>query len=124
MLLQEYNNWKTSQGLSFSEIDDVQAMKDYLKSNKNVVLTVVWTKYCTSTGYYGLSLLRDENDESPPKTSSTAKKVYKKNAETHEIIKTWYSIVRATEEENYCTAKMSRLVKLQQIVSNFYYQSG
>jgi hypothetical protein len=36
-----------------------------------------------------LSLLRDENDDSPPKTSSTAKKVYKKNAETHEIIKTW-----------------------------------
>ena len=124
MLLQEYNNWKTSQGLPFSEIDDVQAMKDYLKSNRNVVRAVVWTKYGTSTGYYGLSLLRDENDDSPPKTSSTAKKVYKKNAETHEIIKTWNSIARAAEEENCCTAKMSRLVKLQQIVSNFYYQSG
>jgi hypothetical protein len=124
MLLQEYNNWKTSQGLPFSEIDDVQAMKDYLKSNKNVVRALVWTKYGTSTGYYGLSLLRDENDDSPPKTSSTAKKVYKKNAETHEIIKTWNSIARAAEEENCCTAKMSRLVKLQQIVSNFYYQSG
>jgi len=124
ILLQEYNNWKTSQGLLFSEIDDSQAMKDYLKSNKNVVRAVVWTKYGTSTGYYGLSLLRDENDDSPPKTSSTAKKVYKKNAETHEIIKTWSSIARAAEEENCCTAKMSRLVKLQQIVSNFYYQSG
>jgi hypothetical protein len=124
MLLQEYNNWKTSQGLLFSEIDDSQAMKDYLKSNKNVVRALVWTKYGTSTGYYGLSLLRDENDDSPPKTSSTAKKVYKKNAETHEIIKTWNSIARAAEEENCCTAKMSRLVKLQQIVSNFYYQSG
>ena len=124
MLLQEYNNWKTSQGLPFSEIDDVQAMKDYLKSNKNVVRALVWTKYGTSTGYYGLSLLRDENDDSPLKTSSTAKKVYKKNAETHEIIKTWNSIARAAEEENCCTAKMSRLVKLQQIVSNFYYQSG
>jgi len=124
MLLQEYNNWKTSQGLPFSEIDDSQAMKDYLKSNKNVVRAVVWTKYGTSTGYYGLSLIRDENDDSPPKTSSTAKKVYKKNAETHEIIKTWNSIARAAEEENCCTAKMSRLVKLQQIISNFYYQSG
>ena len=124
ILLQEYKNWKTSQGLPFSEIDDAQAMKDYLKSNKNVVRAVVWTKYGTSTGYYGLSLLRDENDDSPPKTSSTAKKVYKKNAETHEIIKTWDSIARAAEEENCCTAKMSRLIKLQQIVSNFYYQSG
>ena len=124
ILLQEYKNWKTSQGLPFSEIDDPQYMKDYLKSNKNVVRAVVWTKYGTSTGYYGLSLIRDENDDSPPKTSSTAKKVYKKNATTHEIIKIWSSIARAAEEENCCTAKMSRLVKLQQIVSNFYYQSG
>ena len=118
MLLQEYNNWKTSQGLSFSEIDDAQAIKDYLKFNKNVIRAVVWTKYGTKTGYYGLSLIRDENDDSLPKTSSTAKKVYKKNA------KTWDSIARAAEEENCCTAKMSRLVKLQQINSNYYYQSG
>ena len=124
MLLQEYNNWKTSQGLPFSEIDDSQAMKDYLKSNKNVVRAVVWTKYGTSTGYYGLSLIRDENDDSPPKTSSTAKKVYKKNAITHEIIKTWVSIAKAAEEEKCCAAKMSRFVKSNKIIDDYYYQSG
>ena len=124
MLLQEYNNWKTSQGLLFSEIDDSQAMKDYLKSNKNVVRALVWTKYGTSTGYYGLSLLRDENDESPPKTSSTAKKVYKKNAITHKIIKTWVSIAKAAEEEKCCAAKMSRFVKSNKIIDDYYYQSG
>jgi hypothetical protein len=30
--------------------------------------------YINCTGYYGLSLIRDENDDSPPKTSSTVTK--------------------------------------------------
>lgn len=124
ILLQEYKNWKTSQGLPFSEIDDAQAIKDYLKSNKNVVRAVVWTKYGTKTGYYGLSLIRDENDDLTPKTSSTAKKVHKKNAITHEIIKTWDSIAKAAEEEKCCAAKMSRFVKSNKIIDNYYYQSG
>jgi hypothetical protein len=124
ILLNEYKNWKTSQGLSFSEIDDAQAIKDYLKFNKNVIRAVVWTKYGTKTGYYGLSLIRDENDDSLPKTSSTAKKVYKKNAITHEIIKTWVSIAKAAEEEKCCAAKMSRFVKSNKIIDDYYYQSG
>jgi hypothetical protein len=124
ILLQEYKNWKTSQGLPFSEIDDAQAIKDYLKSNKNVVRAVVWTKYGTKTGYYGLSLIRDENDDLTTKTSSTAKKVYKKNAITHEIIKTWESIAKAAEEEKCCAAKMSRFVKFNKIIGDYYYQSG
>ena len=124
ILLQEYKNWRISQGLPFSEIDDVQAMKDYLKSNKNVVLAVVWTKYGTKTGYYGLSLIRDKNNDSPLKNSSTAKKVFKKNAITHEIIKTWESIAKAAEEEKYCAAKMSRFVKFNKIIGDYYYQSG
>ncbi len=124
ILINEYKNWKTYQGLPFSEIDDAQTIKDYLKSNKNVVRAVVWTKYGTKTGYYGLSLIRDENDDSLPKTSSTAKKVYKKNAITHEIIKTWASIAKAAEEEKCCTAKMSRFVKSNKIIDDYYYQSG
>ena len=124
ILLNEYKNWKISQGLSFSEIDDAQAIKDYLKFNKNVIRAVVWTKYGTKTGYYGLSLIRDENDDSLPKTSSTAKKVYKKNAITHEIIKTWVSIAKAAEEEKCCTAKMSRFVKSNKIIDDYYYQSS
>ena len=124
ILLQEYKNWRISQGLPFSEIDDAQAMKDYLKSNKNVVRAVVWTKYGTKTGYYGLSLIRDKNNYSPLKNSSTAKKVYKKNAITHEIIKIWDSIAKAAEEEKYCAAKMSRFVKFNKIIGDYYYQSG
>ncbi len=124
ILLQEYKNWRISQGLPFSEIDDAQAMKDYLKSNKNVVRAVVWTKYGTKTGYYGLSLIRDKNNYSPLKNSSTAKKVFKKNAITHEIIKIWDSIAKAAEEEKYCSAKMSRFVKFNKIIGDYYYQSG
>ena len=124
ILHQEYKNCKTSQGLHFFEIDDAQAIKNYLKSNKNVVRAVVWTKYGTKTGYYGLSLIRDENDDSSPKTSSTAKKVYKKNAITNETIKTWDSIAKAAEEEKCCAAKMSRFVKFNKIIDNYYYQSG
>lgn len=124
ILLQEYKNWRISQGLPFSEIDDAQAMKDYLKSNKNVVRAVVWTKYGTKTGYYGLSLIRDKNNYSPLKNSSTAKKVFKKNAITHEIIKIWDSIAKAAEEEKYCAAKMSRFVKFNKIIGDYYYQSG
>jgi ABC-type xylose transport system substrate-binding protein len=51
ILLQEYKNWKTSQGLPFSEIADPQAIKNYFKSNKNVVRAVVCPNYGTSTVY-------------------------------------------------------------------------
>ena len=124
ILLNEYKNWRISQELPFSEIDDAQAIKDYLKSNTNVVRAVVWTKYGTKTGYYGLSLIRDENDDSLPKNSTSAKKVYKKNAITHEIIKTWASIAKVAEEEKCCAAKMSRFVKFNKIIDDYYYQSG
>ena len=71
-----------------------------------------------------MSLIRDENDDLTTKTSSTAKKVYKKNAITHEIIKTWESIAKAAEEEKCCAAKMSRFVKFNKIIGDYYYQSG
>ena len=122
ILLSEYQKWRKSINLSTSDNDMVD-MKSYLKENKNVLRAVIWTSNGSNNGYYGISLRKEESDAVSKKlTSSTAKKVEKVDSITGEILGRWDSVAQTADFHGVCTAKISRLLKNNTIVSNYYFR--
>ena len=122
ILLSEYQKWRKSINLAISDKDMVD-MKNYLKENKNVLRAVIWTSNGSNNGYYGISLRKEESDAVSKKlTSSTAKKVEKVDSITGEILGRWDSVAQTADFHGVCTAKISRLLKNNTIVSNYYFR--
>lgn len=123
-LLKEYQKWRKSINLNTSDNDFVD-MKSYLKENKNVLRAVIWASNGSNTGYYGISLNREETETSGKKlTSSTAKKVEKVDSITGEILGRWDSVAQTAAFHGVCTANISRLIKSGTTVSNHYFRSS
>ena len=70
--------------------------------------------------YYGISL-KQPYVQKQKITSSTGKKVYKREKETNELLSSWDTIAKAAEIEGVCAAKMSRYIKNKTIVNDYYY---
>jgi len=83
----------------------------------------VWTDEGNNEGYYGLSVKKSECSK-PKLISSTGKKVYKREANTNVLLASWETIVKAATHESISTAKMSRLVKHNNIINNDYYYTS
>ena len=112
-LLKEYENW----GKSIEKTVDRQDLKNYLKNSPRVLISNVWATSGNGQGYYGLSLKKEENIN---RTSSTAKKVTKRN-EDGEVIATWTTIAKAAQDEGFPAAKLSRAIKNETILNGFRY---
>lgn len=119
-LLKEYQNWKLSVNKELND-NDMKEIKEYLNSSQYVLKATVWSKEGSNEGYYGLSL--KETEIKPNCTSSTGKKVYKRESVTNELLGTWNTIAKAAETEGISKAKMSRCVKNKIVINDFYYST-
>lgn len=120
-LLREYQKWKLSIDKELTE-NDMKEIKDYLNSCNHVIKATVWCGEGSNEGYYGLSL-KQPYVKTQNISSTTGKKVYKREVNTNELLCCWNTIAKAAESEGLCSTKMSRYVKNKTIVNDYYYSS-
>ena len=118
VLLQEYQRWKKSLNKEVSD-NDMKDLKDYLNSCEYALKAVVWTDQGSNEGYYGLSLKSSEHKHK--KTSSTGKKVEKREVGTNQVLSTWETIAKAAQYESVCASKMSLSIKNKVVYKGSYY---
>jgi hypothetical protein len=129
VLLKEYQKWKQSVGLALTETD-MKDLKAYLNASPHALKATVWTEQGNNEGYYGVSLRDDYYamtnavTNNPICTSTTGKKVEKREATTHQLLGTWPTIANAALAEGFCAAKMSRCVKAKTLIADYYYCIG
>jgi len=129
VLLKEYQKWKPSVGLPLTDAD-MKVLKAYLNASPHALKATVWTEQGNNEGYYGISLREDYYamtnavTNNPICTSTTGKKVEKREATTHQLLSSWPTIANAALSEGVCAAKMSRYVKAKTVVSDYYYCNG
>ena len=116
-LLEEFQNWKKNLKKDLLE-DDEKNIKNYLKDSCYVLYGTIWNNG-NGSGYYGLSL--NSNKLNYKKTSSTGKKVEKRDFQTNELITNYETIAKAAETENISAAKMSRSIKNKIAFNDDYY---
>lgn len=127
VLLKEYQKWKQSVGLALTETD-MKDLKAYLNASPHALKATVWTEQGNNEGYYGVSLRDDYYamtnavTNNPICTSTTGKKVEKREATTHQLLSSWPTIASAALAEGVCAAKMSRYVKAKTVIADYYYQ--
>ena len=117
-LLSEYHKWKKSVSIEIKE-DDLKEIKEYLNASKYALKSTVWTDYGNNEGYYGLSLKCDENKHK--KTSSTGKKVEKREINNNQMLGTWETIAKAAQYEGISPSRMSTGIKNKTVYNNDYY---
>lgn len=126
VLLKEYQKWKQSVGLELTETD-MKDLKAYLNASPHALKATVWTEQGNNEGYYGVSLRQDYYaitnavTNNPICTSTTGKKVEKREATTHQLLGTWPTIAKAALVEGMCAAKMSRCIKSKTVLNDCYY---
>uniref|UniRef100_A0A6C0EW44 MSV199 domain-containing protein n=1 Tax=viral metagenome TaxID=1070528 RepID=A0A6C0EW44_9ZZZZ len=118
VLLQEYQRWKKSLNKEVSD-NDMKDIKDYLNSCEYALKAVVWTDQGSNEGYYGLSLKSSEHKHK--KTSSTGKRVEKREVGTDQVLSTWETIAKAAQYESVCASKMSLSIKNKVVYKGNYY---
>jgi hypothetical protein len=129
VLLKEYQKWKQSVGLPLTETD-MKDLKVYLNASPHALKATVWSEQGSNEGYYGVSLREDYYamtnavTNNPICTSTTGKKVEKREATTHQLLSSWPTIANAALSEGVCAAKMSRYVKAKTVVADYYYSQG
>jgi len=117
-LVDEYKRWKKSVNKEIFE-EDEQHLKQYLKNCDYVLYTTIWTTEGNGQGYYGLSLKSEEYEYK--KTSSTGKKVEKREKNSNQLLGTWDTIAKAAQHECISATKMSYSVKNKKIFNDYYY---
>lgn len=122
VLLTEYRKWKISVDRVVNE-HDMKEIKEYLNSSPYALKATVWTAEGNNEGYYGLSLKRDEYNIKDI-CSTTGKVVYKRQTETNLLLGTWDSIKSAALAEGFSPAKMSRCVKNENIIEDYYFTTN
>jgi phage anti-repressor protein len=120
VLLKEYQKWKQSVNKELTD-NDMKEIKEYLNSSPHALKATVWYENESNEGYYGLSLRPDYYETKLILNSSRGKVINKKDAKTHELLGTWESILKASLTENFSPAKMSRCVKNNTIIQDYYY---
>lgn len=117
-LVDEFIKWKTNVGKEIS-YNEKKELGDFLKKNKHVLFATIWTNNGNGQGYYGISIKHDHKEEHY-KTSSTGKKVEKRNKQ-NELLGTWETIVKAALFEKIAPVKMSRSIKNKTVFHDDYY---
>jgi hypothetical protein len=98
----------------------MKEIKTYLNELPYTLKSTVWVDGDSNEGYYGISL-KQPYIQKEKISSSTGKKVYKREKDTNELLATWDTIAKAAKMEGVCSAKMSRYIKNKNIINNYYY---
>jgi hypothetical protein len=118
-LYDEYIKWKKNTGKNITNIETDEIRK-YLKETEYTLFTTIWTSSGNGQGYYGISL-KSENIDNYKKTSSTGKKVEKRQLNTNILLGTWETIAKAAIDEKISAAKLSRIIKNKTSLKDYYY---
>ena len=118
-LLKEFQKWKISVNKELSD-NDMKDIKTYLNELPYTLKSTVWVDGDSNEGYYGISL-KQPYIQKEKISSSTGKKVYKREKDTNELLATWDTIAKAAKMEGVCSAKMSRYIKNKNIINDYYY---
>ena len=119
-MVDEYAKWKRSLNKEYEDKTLLKKeLRTYLKECDYVLYTTIWATGGGGQGYYGVSLKNDVDNHR--KTSSTGKKVEKRDVRTNEVLQTWETIAKAAIEEQMCPANMSRIIKNKSIIKDDYY---
>ena len=123
-IVEEFINYKKNNNLLINNNED-KDMKNYLKNCQYIVGGPVRLHNIDATfeGYYGISLKKDLENNERISSASTGKSVQKLDAKTNEILNTWSSISKAALDENFSSAKMSRIIKNKTLINDCYYIS-
>lgn len=118
-LVDEYARWKRSLDKEYEDKTLLKKeLRTYLKECDYVLYTTIWSNG-NGQGYYGLSLKNDVDNHRM--TSSTGKRVEKRNVKTNDILQIWETIAKAATAENMCAANMSRIIKHRKVFNDDYY---
>lgn len=119
-LVEQYVEWKQNVKKIIKDIKEEELeIVQYFKNNEHVLYSTVWTTSGSGQGYYGLML--KSNVKQYKKSSTTSKKVFKRLVETNALLGTWETIAKAADMENVCSAKMSRYIKNNVTINDYYY---
>ena len=122
ILLQEYQKWRISVEKELTP-NDLKDIKEYLKACPYALRATIWdSEHGSNEGFYGLCI--KQPDYKPKYTSSTGKKVYRREVGTHILLGTWDSIVKASVFEKISPPSMSRCVKNKTVIENYYYSDS
>ena len=124
VLLQEYQNWKTSVNFDI-QTNDMKDIKAYLNASPHALKATVFTESGTNEGYYGLSMRENyyQKNNNMAVNITTGKKVEKREVQTNNLLGVWDTIAKAASSECISTAKMSRCVKNKTVIGDYYYCS-
>jgi hypothetical protein len=117
-IVEEYKKWKNQIGKEWSEECAIQ-LKKYIIDTGYSYYTTIWANNGNGQGFYGLYLKKDADIHKT--TSSTGKRVEKRNLKTNELLGSWETIAKAAESEQMCAAKMSRSIKNKTVFDDDYY---
>ena len=120
-LLREYQKWKLSVNKEISD-NDIKEIKNYLNNSPYALKATVWIDGESNEGYYGISI-KQPYIQKEKISSSTGKKVFKREKDTNELLATWDTIAKAAEMEGICSAKMSRYIKNKTTINTYYYDN-
>ena len=120
-LYNEYMKWKNTTGKIVTN-DETNELRKYLKDSNYTLYTTIWTPDGNGQGYYGLSLKSELNTDHR-KTSSTGKKVEKRQVNTNILLGTWETIAKASSYEKLSSAKLSRMIKNKTTINDYYYKT-
>ena len=117
-IVEEYKKWKNQIGKEWSEECAIH-LKKYIIDTGYSYYTTIWANNGNGQGFYGLYLKKDADIHKT--TSSTGKRVEKRNLKTNELLGSWETIAKAAESEQMCAAKMSRSIKNKTVFDDDYY---
>ena len=117
-LIEKYIEWKKNVDKEINKQEETELI-NYFKNNEHVLYSTVWTKEGSGQGYYGLILKSDIKYYKKP--STTSKQVFKRLRESNMLLSKWDTIATAAESENVSNAKMSRYIKNNTQVNDYYY---
>lgn len=121
-LLNEFLNWKKNTNIKITN-DETKKIRKYLNETGYTVFTTIWSSDGNGQGYYGL-LLKTELNNDHRKTSSTGKKVEKREINTDILLGTWETIAKAANYEKVSPAKLSRIIKNKTTINDYYYKTS
>jgi prophage antirepressor-like protein len=119
-LFEEYKNWKMKLKKEINEEEDKKKLRGFLNKTNYVFFSTIWHNGGSGQGFYGL-LLNKHQLVYERVVSSTAKKIEKRDYITDNVLNTWSTIKKASTEEGFSAAKMSRAVKNKIIFDNKHY---